>query len=295
VTTRVEPGFQPIGAGLHVTNGVQIFIELCPVVAAQLAAQGFRVIEDRVEHAVVRFEPLALRLYSSGVFAEQAIEHRARVLLRGQRRSIAREGQCGRVIRLADAGGDGQFERGKPRMRRCDLRHELIAGDGIAHAPLVGVELGAREKQIGADMLRADAVWVMQSAEDGEVFPMPGQRFERFRELVVPSRLRDLPRHAVHAIRDVSEDTPARLVRDRGSGGPQRSHRIEQGESDRGADAPEKVAAADDPALGEDIAHRWRRLAGLEKVVRDESLDQRGQAIVIRLALRDHALKIGAI
>jgi hypothetical protein len=57
-------------------------------------------------------------------------------------------------------------------------------------ARALGIDLRAGEPGVGADVRLADAVRVMQAAEDREVLAMLLQRLERRRELVVAPGLR---------------------------------------------------------------------------------------------------------
>src|SRR5437016_3980788 len=96
---------------------------------------------------------------------------------------------------------------------------------------------------------------MVQSAEDREVVTMLRERLERRRQFEIAPRLRDLPRHAVHAIWDVNEHAAPRLARSGGSACAQWNHRIEQRQRDGRAESAQEVTAIEKPVLGLDVAH----------------------------------------
>ena len=88
------------------------------------------------------------------------------------------------VPELMDSSSEGK--------RVCwpgDLGHELVAGNGVLVFPrALGVDLGAGQPGIGTDMRLAEAVGMMQAAENGEVVAMLLQRLERRRKVVIAAR-----------------------------------------------------------------------------------------------------------
>ena len=209
---NVEPRVEPLGALLHIADGVQVLVELRAVVLAQVEPQRLGVVEHGVEHAAAFGRAGPLGGDAAGRLAEEPVKDVLGIVLGRQRHAVAREGQRRGVERLAGARGDRKFERRKARLLADHLGHELIAGDRVlVLAAALRFDLRAREPGVRADVRLAEAVRMMQAAEDREVGAMLLERLQRRREVVVAPGLRDLPRHAVHAVGDVDEHAAPRL------------------------------------------------------------------------------------
>lgn len=210
---HIEPRTEPLGALLHIAHGVEVFVELRAVVLAEFESQGLGILQHHIEYAAARVEPGALRGDTARLLAEKTVENVLRVVLRRQWRTITGIGE-----RVPDARSDGQLQRRKPRVHPGDLRHELVARDGVhVFLRVLGIMLRAREPGAPAIVRLAERIRMMQPAEHREVFAMLCQRLERWRKLVAVPRLRDLPGHAVDAIRDINKHAAARLACSGGS------------------------------------------------------------------------------
>ena len=251
----VQPRFEPGRPLLHVAHGVEVLVELGPVVGPQVAAEGLGVVVDGVEDAPPPVQPGPPGGGPAGLFPEQAVEDVARVVLGRERDAVPGERQGGRVAGLPGARADGQFQRREPGVRPTDLGHQLVAGDGVlVLAGALGVDPRPGQPGVGADVGLAEPVGVVQPAEHGEVVAVLLQRLERRRQVVPAARLGDLPGHPVDAVGDVDEHAPARLLRAAG-GGPQGGHGVQQRQRHGGARPAEETPAVEKPALREDVAH----------------------------------------
>ena len=151
----------------------------------------FRVVEDGVEHAAALDEARALRGDAARLLAEEAVEDVARIVLGRQRHAVAGKGQrvefSGRPVpELMESSSDGNRVC-LPVTSAMSWSHETVFSY-LRRA--LRVDLRAGEPGVGADVRLAEAVRMMQPAEDREVVAMLRQRLERRRKLVVASRLR---------------------------------------------------------------------------------------------------------
>jgi len=100
----------------------------------------------------------------------------------------------------------------------------------------------------------AEAVGVVQPADGGDDFAVTLQGLEAAAEAVVPPRFQDLVVEGVDPVGQVDEDAAlGRPGSGAGGGGPQRSHAVEEGQGNGGAEAPEDVAAVQEPVLALDV------------------------------------------
>src|SRR5206468_1536578 len=102
---------EALGALFDVANGMQVLIEFRTVVLAQAAAQRFGFVEARIEHAVPRAQPRALRLDAAGLLAEEAVENLAWIVFGRKRHAVSRKGKCRGIQRTPGAGADRKFQR----------------------------------------------------------------------------------------------------------------------------------------------------------------------------------------
>ena len=114
-----------LDAPLDVANRVEVLDQLGAIARAERALQRRRLLDHRVEDALVLLDASAPRLrIRAAAVAEQPLEHRARVVLRRQRRVRAAPGdRVGVGAGEPDVAGarrlaglDGQLERRQLRL-----------------------------------------------------------------------------------------------------------------------------------------------------------------------------------
>ncbi len=173
---HVEPGIEPLGALLHVAHRVEIFVEFGAVVRAERTAKRLRVVKHRVQHTTAFAESGALAGDAARIHPEEAVEDVSRRILRRWRRYAVApgEGQRGGILpagllpELMDNSArrtlsvylDVTSAMSSIRTRRC-CRYWPCGSGASIFLP--------REPGVGAFVSLAEAVRVVQSAENGEV------------------------------------------------------------------------------------------------------------------------------
>ena len=241
----------PLDAALHLAHGVEILADPGAVGGAELPLQAGDVLAHPVEQA--RPAPQGgAPVRGAAPFAEQALEDDARVRLGRQRG----RGRRPRQVVLVDAGVAvvalphhvHQVHRQLQR-RQARLLPDLPRRDLIDRRPQVVVAaLGplrggrAQERGVRGGVRARIGVPQLQVGQDGELVPHRGQRAEARRQLrqrAAPARRG--PARDVRAHRDVDEaEPPHRAGRGLRQGRHRRRHRIEQGQRDGGAHAPQE-------------------------------------------------------
>jgi hypothetical protein len=126
---------------------------------------------------------------------------------------------------------------------------ELIGGDGVAEGTAIARHVRAGEPDFLAIVMLAQHHGVMQAADWRDVRTMLFQRSEWLGKLVGGTRLLDLPRQRIHAVRDIEKHAALRLGGHVGGTRAGWQHGIEEWQGDGGTESAQGLAAADMPVV----------------------------------------------
>ncbi len=253
-----------LDAPLDVADRREVLVELPLVACAERPLEARKAGRDVIEHALLTFEP-GHPVCRRGAFAvaEEAFEHGARVDLAGQRtglRSPRHRHVGARVTRVTVAGEGRLFEC---ELERCKLRvlaelpgRDLIGRDTeleVGAAGLVWVHArqprGGRARVVAGAVTKGASRDLRQAAQHDDVLAERLERLHRRAELEVGADLPRRPHELLRALVVAADDAVRRIyvtephrrfaggLRERGQ---RREHRIQRGESHRGAYAPQE-------------------------------------------------------
>ena len=249
VVERLRLGF--FYAALDFADGVEVFVHLRAIACAELPLQAGDVFAHPVEQAGAAAERLA-PIRGAAAFAEQALEHHARMRLRRQGCRRRRPGQ----IVLVDAGiavvaladhfhqVHGELER-----RELGFLPHLLSGDLIDRgAEIVVAAFGplrlrrAEERRVRGGVGAGICVPELRVAEHSDVALQRFERAERARQIGECAGFSGRrPARDVRSHRDVDEPEAAdRFCRRLRQRRHRRDHRVQQRQCDCRAHASQE-------------------------------------------------------
>ena len=149
---------------LHLTHGGEVLIEARTVIAAEVATELLRVIEQRVEDAAAFIERVELPFHRSWIALQEHASKQGRsAVLGGQQNAIACPGET--AVRFVDV--HAEVQRGESRELAELFNRELVERDLIAKPALRRSACGSEEAVLRA--VTAIHIRMRHAAEDAEL------------------------------------------------------------------------------------------------------------------------------
>ena len=280
---RQRRGLRALDPLFDRAGSFQIFFQLVPVAHSQIVGKPGRVFHHEIED---RGLPTQLRqpafLVERFAVAEQTLEHGARVRGNGKGDSGREPGDsvgigagiidvaASKQARLLDTEFERRQRRRVAKVRGEDLVHGNARADirafGLFHMSS-GEERGAGPAVSRRTIPHRCCLRVAKAGKDGNAVPVLRKRFESGGQFQTMIGLRGpigLHDHAVRRVEHLKPLWPAGDI----SGPRARHHRLQERQSDRGAEAAQYRAAADGLACDHHFGTTPSAIACLSGVLR---------------------------